>query len=93
MLSIRFSGPIAQAVAAEIFRIERDDQLGPLGPSRPVLFLSEGTAYKAAWDRLGGNALRHCEAYANDAAIMNIATRAAPGCMARGIAAVQQVTA
>lgn len=54
-LSMRFTGAIASAVAGEINRLEQHPG-----------FQQEGAAYKAAWDRQGSNALKHCESFRRD---------------------------
>lgn len=43
----------------------------------------DGIAYKAAWDRLGSDAMKHCRAFANDCEMMegNMSYRAV---LARG---------
>jgi hypothetical protein len=56
MMKLPHSGPIAQAVAGEIARLDQ----------HPDFHQSEGAAYKAAWDRAGSDALKHCESFRRD---------------------------
>jgi len=62
MTHLPHSGPIAQAVAGEIARLT----------NHPDFSLSEGAAYKAAWDRAGSDALKHCEAFRRDCLIASL---------------------
>jgi len=62
MLTLKFSGAIASAVAGEVTRLE----------AHPEFFTSEGAAYKAAWDRAGSNALNHCEAFRRDCLLTSL---------------------
>jgi len=55
-MKLPHSGPIAQAVAGEVDRLTH----------HPDFHLSEGAAYKAAWDRAGSDALKHCESFRRD---------------------------
>lgn len=74
VLTIRFTGPIAAAVAGEITRIRhaqavnvRRSRHTPRGPGlRDYLVPGEGAAYKAAWDRQGSDSGKHCEAFRRD---------------------------
>lgn len=54
------SGPIVQAVAGEIDRLTNFTS---------AFYQSEGAAYKAAWDRQGSDALKHCESFRRDCLI------------------------
>lgn len=54
-----FKGPIASAVAYEIERIARAE-------SRGEKIYGEGTAYKAAFDRIGSSAANHVRAAGRD---------------------------
>jgi len=56
MMKLPHSGPIAQAVAGEVDRLT----------NHPNFHESEGAAYKAAWDRAGSDALKHCESFRRD---------------------------
>lgn len=56
MLTIRFTGKIAGAVAGEVSRIAE----------HPAYAAAEGAAYKAAWDRAGSNYDKHSEAFRRD---------------------------
>lgn len=62
MISLRFTGPIASAVAGEVTRLI----------AHPDFYLSEGAAYKAAWDRGGSDALKHAEAFRRDCLIASL---------------------
>jgi hypothetical protein len=62
MMKLPHSGPIAQAVAGEIDRLTQ----------HPDFHLSEGAAYKAAWDRAGSDALKHCESFRRDCLIASL---------------------
>lgn len=55
-ISLRFTGAIASAVAAEITRLQQ----------HPDLWTTEGGAYKAAWDRAGSDAMKHAESFRRD---------------------------
>jgi len=83
MLSIRFKAGIPAAVAAEVSRIEQ----------YPSYQVAEGSAYRAAWDRLGSPYMRHYNAHRADDVLMRMAARYAPRYFARGIAACQGVRA
>jgi hypothetical protein len=61
-ISSGFTGAIASAVAGEINRLAH----------HPEFHHSEGAAYKAAWDRAGSNALKHCEAFRMDCEWMGL---------------------
>lgn len=83
MLTIRFTAAIPAAVAGEIARL-RNDQAQKLRSSRrerrrpglrDYMTPGEGAAYKAALDRLGGNALRCCADFAADQAVMATGVR------------------
>lgn len=74
MLTLKFSGAIASAVAEEITRLE----------SHPEFFTSEGAAYKAAWDRAGSDALNHCETFRRDCLIASLYA-AHPGACVRAL--------
>jgi len=50
------TGPIVQAVTLEVERLSLHPKFHP----------SEGAAYKAAWDRAGSDALKHCESFRRD---------------------------
>jgi hypothetical protein len=81
MLTIRFTAAIPAAVAGEVSRIEQF----------PAYQLAEGCAYKAAWDLLGSDFVKHCDAFAVDCRLMGDATRFAPGFVAdveRGVASL-----
>lgn len=67
MLSIRFTAGIPAAVAAEISRIEQ----------WPAYQAAEGSAYRAAWDRLGSPYMHHFNAHRFDCAVMSSCERAA----------------
>ena len=60
MLSIRFKAGIPAAVAAEVSRIEQF----------PAYEKAEGSAYRAAWDRLGSPYMRHYNAHRADCAVI-----------------------
>lgn len=59
MLSLQFTAAIPAAVAGEVTRLTQHPDFG-----------GEGAAYKAAWDRAGSSALKHCEAFARDCSVM-----------------------
>lgn len=72
MITLRFSGAIASAVAGEITRLSQ----------HPEFHQSEGVAYKAAWDRLADEAKAPrspvpglCGDFARDAAAMEAGVR------------------
>lgn len=79
-ISLRFTGAIASAVAAEVNRLEK----------HPDFYTSEGAAYKAAWDRAGSDALTHCEAFRRDCLISSLFA-AHPGVCVRALIAGQVV--
>jgi hypothetical protein len=56
------TGPIVQAVTLEVERLSLHPKFHP----------SEGAAYKAAWDRAGSDALKHCEAFRRDCLIASL---------------------
>jgi len=62
IITLRFSGAIASAVAGEITRLEQ----------HPDFYRSEGVAYKAAFDRLGSFAEKHTEACRRDCLIASL---------------------
>lgn len=66
-ISSGFTGAIASAVAGEVNRLA----------AHPEFFRSEGVAYKAAFDRMGGdaNALRYCADHEADRAVMACGVR------------------
>ena len=64
MMKLPHSGPIAQAVAAEVDRIADF--------SHEYLGMAEGAAYKAAWDRAGSDALKHYETFRRDCLISSL---------------------
>lgn len=84
MLTKRFTGPIASAVAGEITRLKQHPD-----------FPGEGVAYKAAWDRAGSDALKHCEAFRRDCVLSSaaITVRGAGGSWPRFMVHAQRAAA
>ena len=62
MITLRFTGAIASAVAGEITRLAQ----------HPEFHESEGVAYKAAMDRLGSDAGKHCESFRRDCLVTDL---------------------
>ena len=62
MISKRFTGAIASAVAGEVIRLEQ----------HPEFHQSEGVAYKAAFDRAGSDNAKHIEAHRRDCLIASL---------------------
>jgi hypothetical protein len=60
-----FTGAIASAVAGEVNRLDQ----------HPKLWRSEGGAYKAAWDRAGGDALHCCDDFEADCDALEMGMR------------------
>jgi hypothetical protein len=56
------TGPIVEAVTLEVDRLALHPKFHP----------SEGAAYKAAWDRAGSDALKHCESFRRDCLIASL---------------------
>lgn len=69
-MKLPHSGPIAQAVAGEV------DRLCDFTSS---FSQSEGAAYKAAWDRQGSDALKHCESFRRDCLIASLIAQSGMG--------------
>jgi hypothetical protein len=59
-MNLTFKDSIAGAVAREVNRIANGTQ-----PD-----YQQGAAYKAAWDRMGSSAMKHCQDAAEDNAIV-----------------------
>ena len=69
-MSLLCKETIAAAVAREIRRIDQAEQSGQTGAN-----MGEGTAYKAAWDRRGSSALKHCADSHSDALLCDLLVR------------------
>lgn len=91
MLTLKFTGPIAAAVAGEITRLSQ----------HPEFHASEGAAYKAAWDRQAPQvrgsaespALNLCKAFRRDCVLSSIAVMAPRGSWPRFLVASARAVA